>query len=201
MVAKDFDRTETPLGVFGTELRYYRTNAGLSQTELAARVNVSHDVISKIETGDRPPAEDFPDRLDGVPEMDTRQALGRLWRQLRKGLRHRAYPGWFGRWADLEAEATRCAPTSRCWFPDCSRRRITRGQFSASAQAGTRTTWTSRSRPGWSGRRSWNGLAARSCGACSMRGSCTGRSAERRSWARNWNSRLRRPNARRRRSR
>ena len=96
MVAKDFDRTGTPLGVFGAELRYYRTNAGLSQTELAAKVNVSHDVISKIETGDRPPAEDFPARLDAVPEMDTREALSRLWGQLRKGLRLRAYPGWFG---------------------------------------------------------------------------------------------------------
>jgi transcriptional regulator with XRE-family HTH domain len=106
MVAKDFDRAGTPLGVFGAELRYYRTNAGLSQTDLAARVHVSHDVISKIETGDRPPAEDFPARLDAVPEMDTREALGRLWGQLRKGLRHRAYPGWFALWADIEAEAT-----------------------------------------------------------------------------------------------
>jgi transcriptional regulator with XRE-family HTH domain len=106
MVAKDVDRAGTPLGVFGAELRYYRTNAGLSQADLAARVHVSHDVISKIETGDRPPAEDFPVRLDAVPEMDTREALGRLWGQLRKGLRHRAYPGWFARWADIEAEAT-----------------------------------------------------------------------------------------------
>ena len=29
-----------------------------------------------------------------------------MWGQLRKGLRHRAYPGWFARWADIEAEAT-----------------------------------------------------------------------------------------------
>lgn len=106
MVPKDIDRAGTPLGVFGSELRYYRTNAGLSQGDLAAKVHVSHDVISKIETGDRPPAEDFPARLDSVPEMDTREALGRLWGQLRKGLRHRAFPGWFGRWADIEAEAT-----------------------------------------------------------------------------------------------
>ena len=36
-------------GVFGSELRHYRTQAGLSQTELAAKAYVSHDVISKIE--------------------------------------------------------------------------------------------------------------------------------------------------------
>jgi DNA-binding XRE family transcriptional regulator len=51
---RDNDQDGTPQGVFGAELRYYRERAGLSQTELAALVNVSHDVISKIETGERP---------------------------------------------------------------------------------------------------------------------------------------------------
>ena len=57
---RDNDQDGTPQGVFGAELRYYRERAGLSQTELAALVNVSHDVISKIETGERPPAEGLP---------------------------------------------------------------------------------------------------------------------------------------------
>jgi transcriptional regulator with XRE-family HTH domain len=102
---RDNDQDGTPQGVFGAELRYYRERAGLSQTELATLVNVSHDVISKIETGDRPPAKDFPERLDAIPELDTRGALARLWRNLRKGLRHRAIPGWFQPWAHIEAEA------------------------------------------------------------------------------------------------
>ena len=75
----DADRAGTPAGVFGAELRYYRTRAGLSQKDLASRANVSHDVISKIETGERQPAEDFPPRLDAIPELDTRGALTRLW--------------------------------------------------------------------------------------------------------------------------
>jgi transcriptional regulator with XRE-family HTH domain len=103
---RDNDQDGTPQGVFGAELRYYRERAGLSQTELAALVNVSHDVISKIETGERPPAKDFPERLDAVPELDTRGGLGRLWGNLCKGLKNRAIPGWFRPWAEVEAEAT-----------------------------------------------------------------------------------------------
>jgi len=100
----DADRAGTPAGVFGAELRYYRTRAGLSQKDLAVKANVSHDVISKIETGERPPAEDFPPRLDAIPELDTRGTLTRLWNHLKKGQRQRLH-GWFQEWADIEAEA------------------------------------------------------------------------------------------------
>jgi transcriptional regulator with XRE-family HTH domain len=101
----DAGRAGTPAGVFGAELRYYRTRAGLSQKDVASWANVSHDVISKIETGDRPPAEDFPPRLDAVPELDTRGALTRLWDHLKKGHKQRLH-GWFQPWADIESEAT-----------------------------------------------------------------------------------------------
>jgi transcriptional regulator with XRE-family HTH domain len=98
------DRAGTPAGVFGAELRHYRTQAALSQKDLAALATVSHDVISKIETGERPPAEDFPPRLDAIPELDTRGELTRLWGHLKKSHRQRSY-GWFQPWADIEAEA------------------------------------------------------------------------------------------------
>jgi transcriptional regulator with XRE-family HTH domain len=105
-LSMDADRAGTPLGVFGAELRYYRTRAGLSQTDLAAKAYMSHDVISKIETGERAPSEGTPERLDAVPELDTRDGLTRLWNLLRPGMRHRAHPGWFQRWAtDVEAKA------------------------------------------------------------------------------------------------
>jgi transcriptional regulator with XRE-family HTH domain len=105
-VERDYDPDETPEGVFGAEVRFYREQAGMTQEQLAARVNVSHDVISKIETGYRPPARDFPERLDAVPELDTRKALARLWKRLGKAARHRAYPGWFASWPEIEARAT-----------------------------------------------------------------------------------------------
>lgn len=102
---RDYDLDGTPEGVFGAELRFYRTQAGLSQAELATLVNISHDVISKIETGERAPAKAFPERLDAVPELDTRATLARLWNRLSKSARHRVYPGWFDRWPDAEARA------------------------------------------------------------------------------------------------
>jgi transcriptional regulator with XRE-family HTH domain len=106
----DADRAGTPAGVFGAELRFYRTRASLSQKDLAALAHVSHDVISKIETGERPPAEDFPPRLDAIPELDTDGALTRLWDHLKKGQQQHLY-GWFQQWTDIEAQAT-----ALCWY-------------------------------------------------------------------------------------
>jgi transcriptional regulator with XRE-family HTH domain len=63
------------------ELRFYRTRAGLSQQDLAARTTVSNDVISKIETGGARQA--ISDRT-GAPQ---------LWCILDEGVLHRAIGG------------------------------------------------------------------------------------------------------------
>ncbi len=104
MGLKELDADGTPVGVFGVMLRHYRIEAGISQTELATKAFMSHDVISKIETGQRPPAEDTPERLDAVPELATHGALSRLWGELRKSVKSRAHPGWFD-WPEKEAAA------------------------------------------------------------------------------------------------
>ena len=62
-------------------------------------------LLVPIETGERPPADDFQARLDAVPELDTRDALTRLWDHLKKGQKQRLY-GWFQEWAGIEAQAT-----------------------------------------------------------------------------------------------
>jgi transcriptional regulator with XRE-family HTH domain len=99
------DRARTPEGVFGKALKFYRERAGLSQTELAALSNYSNTVISKIENGDRPPAEGFAGRMDAIPQLETNGELERLWGWLEDSARHRAYPGWFDRWPDYEKAA------------------------------------------------------------------------------------------------
>ena len=56
----DADRAGTPAGVFGAELRFYRTRAGLSQKDLAAKANVSRDVARSRQGSGRPPRTSRP---------------------------------------------------------------------------------------------------------------------------------------------
>jgi transcriptional regulator with XRE-family HTH domain len=102
---ESFDAAMSPLRVFGAELRHYRTMAGISQDQLGTRVYCSGDLIGKIENGQRAPTEEFAAACDAVPELGTNGALVRLRELLRDYLKQRAYPGWFHRWPDMEAEA------------------------------------------------------------------------------------------------
>ena len=172
----DAERAGTPAGVFGAELRYYRTRAGLSQKDLAARANVSHDVISKIETGDRPPAEDFPPRLDAVPELDTRGALTRLWDHLKKGQKQRLY-GWFQQRADIEAQATVLRWYEPLVVPGLLQTEDYARAILSARPDGTWTTSTSRWPPAWPARPFWTKRVRPSSGASWTRASCTAPSA------------------------
>jgi transcriptional regulator with XRE-family HTH domain len=106
MSSKDSDATGTPLAVFGAMLRFYRSQAGLSQTDLAARAYVSHDVISKVETGQRVPTPELVTALEAVPELDARGAIAELRAQMKEYLKYRANPDWFRDWTRWEAAAT-----------------------------------------------------------------------------------------------
>jgi transcriptional regulator with XRE-family HTH domain len=172
----DAGRAGTPAGVFGAELRFYRTRAGLSQKDLAALAHVSHDVISKIETGERPPAEDFPPRLDALPELGASGALTRLWDHLKKGQKQRLY-GWFQGGPTSKPRPRCCAGTSRSSSPACCRPRTTPARSSAPAPTATWTTWTTRWPPGWPARQFWTERPRPSSGASWTRASCTAPSA------------------------
>ena len=106
MSSKDSDATGTPLAVFGAMLRFYRSQAGLSQTDLAARAYISHDVISKVETGQRVPTPELVTALEAVPELDARGAIAELRAQMKEYLKYRANPDWFRDWTRWEAAAT-----------------------------------------------------------------------------------------------
>ena len=99
--------------VLGEELRRVRVAAGFrSQDQLACKLGFERTVITKIETGDRPPSADvaaalltmFPDlgggRFAELAEV-ARRANGK-------------FPGWFERdWLPVEREAT----SLRWWEP------------------------------------------------------------------------------------
>ena len=100
------DRAASPLRVFGAMLRSYRVKAGLSLEQLGARVYLSDDMVGKIENGQRVPTEQFAAACDAVPELNTGGALAELRDLLKDYLKQRAYPGWFIRWPEKEAQAT-----------------------------------------------------------------------------------------------
>lgn len=100
------DRAASPLRVFGAMLRSYRVKAGMSREQLGARVYLSDDMVGKIENGQRVPTEQFAAACDAVPELNTGGALAELRDLLKDYLKQRAYPGWFIRWPEKEAQAT-----------------------------------------------------------------------------------------------
>ena len=94
------DPKVSTLAYFGTELRIRREAAGLSQSVLAHRTFCSHSLISRIESAERVPTEDFCKRCDEV--LGTGGMFWRLWPIV---IQH-AYPDWFRPFVELEKNAT-----------------------------------------------------------------------------------------------
>lgn len=105
-MAWDFGGDESPLHVFGAMLRFYRTQAEMTQDQLGASAYYSGDLVGKVENGERSPTREFTTACDAVPKLKTRGALTELREQLREYLKHRVYPRWFDRWPDAEEQAT-----------------------------------------------------------------------------------------------
>jgi transcriptional regulator with XRE-family HTH domain len=105
MADNGFENAVSPLRVFGSMLRFYRTTAGLAQTDLGARVHFSGDLVSKIEMGQRLPTPEFTAACDAVPELATIGALTELRTLMKDAIKNRTLPGWFQDWRDKEALA------------------------------------------------------------------------------------------------
>jgi len=101
------DPAESPLAFFGSELRHYRTKAGLTLEQLGEKINYSSSQIGAIETGKRPPTREFARLADQA--LGTDDALTRLWPLTRKS----PFPAWFHRWVDIEESAH----TLKNWEP------------------------------------------------------------------------------------
>jgi transcriptional regulator with XRE-family HTH domain len=97
------DRTRNGAGPIGTlfrdELRNARTQAGLTQEELAVRVSFSPALVAAIETGRRSPSADFSRQCDDA--LGTNGLFGRMQARLAE----EAGPTWLREWAEMEREA------------------------------------------------------------------------------------------------
>ncbi len=107
--AKVLDPTTSPVAFFGFELRRYRQEAGLSQEKLAKLIGYSLGTVSMVETGKRPPTEDFVRRCDealgaGGALIRIKEMIDNVAAQL---------PAWFRQWAEIE----QAAEILRAWEP------------------------------------------------------------------------------------
>jgi transcriptional regulator with XRE-family HTH domain len=100
-VTRDLDPSASPLEFFGAELRLRRIAAGLSQDQLAERISFSPALVSKVETGDRAPAEEFAIQCDIA--LDAGGLFHRLFTLARRW--DGGYPWWFVQWREIEAAA------------------------------------------------------------------------------------------------
>jgi transcriptional regulator with XRE-family HTH domain len=107
----DEEAGNSPLVLFGDELRYWRLAAGLSQEQLGDQIGYSGAQVGAVENGRRMPRMEFAERCDKV--LNTGGALVRQLERVKKFLRTQAYPAWFRGWANVEREAT----TLRWWEP------------------------------------------------------------------------------------
>ncbi|MFI2711733.1 DUF5753 domain-containing protein [Micromonospora sp. NPDC018662] len=88
------------LEFLGAELRRARRERGLSQDDLAQRINYSASLVGMGEIGHRTPSQDFVARADAALEA------GGLFGRLLVLVRADAAPPWLREWISVEREAT-----------------------------------------------------------------------------------------------
>jgi transcriptional regulator with XRE-family HTH domain len=102
---------DSPLGVFGAEVRHHRERARLSQRELGKKIAYSEQTVGMIESGRRLPVEDFAKRCDEA--FGTEGLFARLWPMVRY-----ANPlGWFAEYLEAERRALSLCAWEPEWIP------------------------------------------------------------------------------------
>ncbi|MGE7435451.1 helix-turn-helix domain-containing protein [Kitasatospora sp. NPDC001175] len=97
--ARELDPSSSVLAYFGSELRRYRSAAGITQERLGEIISYTGALVGLVETARRSPTQDFAERCDAA--LNTDGALSRLWPLVNRG----AFPSWFRGYVELEAAA------------------------------------------------------------------------------------------------
>ena len=109
-MARDLDPGSSPAAFLGAELRRARVAAGMSQEQFSRSLGFDRTVITKAETGERPPSPEVAAAIDeAFPHLDG--LFSRLTLLARRA--NGRYPEWFREWVDAEQQAT----TLRTWQP------------------------------------------------------------------------------------
>jgi transcriptional regulator with XRE-family HTH domain len=109
-MARDLDPGSSPAAFLGAELRRARVAASMSQEQLSRSLGFDRTVITKAETGERPPSPEVAAAVDGAfPHLDG--LFSRLTLLARRA--NGRYPDWFREWVDAERQAT----ALRTWQP------------------------------------------------------------------------------------
>jgi transcriptional regulator with XRE-family HTH domain len=109
-MARDLDPGSSPAAFLGAELRRTRVAAGMSQEQFSRSLGFDRTVITKAETGERPPSPEVAAAIDeAFPHLDG--LFSRLTLLARRA--NGRYPEWFREWVDAEQQAT----ALRTWQP------------------------------------------------------------------------------------
>ena len=109
-MARDLDPGSSPAAFLGAELRRARVAAGMSQEQFSRSLGFERTVITKAETGERPPSPEVAAAIDeAFPYLDG--LFSRLTLLARRA--NGRYPEWFREWVDAEQQAT----ALRTWQP------------------------------------------------------------------------------------
>ncbi|TYK47039.1 helix-turn-helix domain-containing protein [Actinomadura decatromicini] len=94
--------SNSPLDLFGSEVRRYRVLANYSIKQLAAKIPYSPSFIGVVERAESHCERAFAEHCDAV--LDTKEALSHLHDGL-FGNKRDAFPEWFRKWPGVEEEA------------------------------------------------------------------------------------------------
>jgi hypothetical protein len=99
--SRELDPSSSIGAYFGSEVRRYRTGAGMSQERLGQLINYTGAMVCMVETNKRTPPRDFAENADEV--LETGGALTRLWPLVHRG----NFPSWFQGFVAMEESATK----------------------------------------------------------------------------------------------